>query len=115
MKKQLFQTGKPRKRRGINMSIQEIILSDCLERVQPPEQILRINVIDQAVFIGIQKYNEDSKGINTEVIAEISVSLPSLREALTLLDNDSNRENIRMKDKNGNLLPKIGGIHAGVT
>lgn len=97
------------------MSIQEIILSDCLERIQPPEQILRINVIDQVAFIGIQKYDENAKGTKTEVIGEISVSLPSLREALTLLNNDENRENIRMKDKNGNLLPQLGGVHSGVT
>jgi hypothetical protein len=96
------------------MSVQNVIISDCLERVAPPEQVLRIGAVEDTAFVYIEKYDEDAKGTKTTIIAQIAVSLPALREALQLLRNDTEREDLRAKDKDGSLTTRIGGIRHAV-
>jgi hypothetical protein len=81
--------------------IHEISLNDCLDGTSPPEQVLTVSACDDAVFVRICKIDQDSRTEKHTELAEISVSLPSLIEALTLLAADAEREHLRPLDSTG--------------
>lgn len=80
------------------MAVYQISLKDCLHPTAPPEQVLTLSVVDDTAFIYINKVTEDGKSSKQTEIADIAVSLASLREALDLLANDRSREDARPLD-----------------
>jgi hypothetical protein len=83
------------------MTIHQISLNDCLDGTAPPEQILTVSSLDDTAFVRICKVDEDSRTEKHTEIAEITVSLPSLIEALCLLAADGDREELRPLDHTG--------------
>jgi hypothetical protein len=81
--------------------IHQISLNDCLEGTAPPEQVLTVSGCDDTVFVRICKVGQDSHTEKHAEVAEISVSLPSLIEALHLLAADGDREHLRPLDSTG--------------
>ena len=81
--------------------IHAISLNDCLDGTAPPEQVLTISALDDTVFVRICKMDGGAHDEKQTEIAEISVSLPSLLEAVQLLANDAGRENLRPVDHTG--------------
>jgi hypothetical protein len=78
--------------------IHRISLAECLDACSPPAKVLDIAVLDDTVFVYISALEQDSHTEKHTEQAEISVSLPSLLEALALLANDSDREHLRPSD-----------------
>ena len=78
--------------------INRISLSECLSKVSPAARVLDVSVIDDTAFIRICDADEDHVTEMHQEVAEISVSLPSLIEALTLLSLDAERERLRPCD-----------------
>jgi hypothetical protein len=76
--------------------IYRISLNDCLEPYAPPAKVLNIGALDDTVFVSICEVNQDGsrKEIHKE-LADISVSLASLLEAVALLATDQEREHLR--------------------
>lgn len=84
------------------MAVHQITLKDCLERVEPPEKVLTIAVVDDAVFVSISQCTQDGQRTILTEIADIAVSSATLREALELLAADRVREDARPLDPPGN-------------
>lgn len=91
------------------MSIYEITLQDPTGQVAPPEHILHLASVDDLVFVTIAKYDEGSTKRTHETVADITVSLPALREAIELLSHDRDREAARLVDRSGERTARIGG------
>jgi hypothetical protein len=81
--------------------IHQISLNDCLEGTAPPDQVLTVSACDDTVFVRICKVDQDTRTEKHAEVAEISVSLPSLIDALALLAADSDREHLRPVDRDG--------------
>jgi hypothetical protein len=81
--------------------IHQISLNDCLDGTVPPEQVLTISALDDVVFVRICKADEDAHSEKHTEIADISVSLASLLEAVQLLARDVDREHLRPVDHTG--------------
>ena len=81
--------------------IHNVSLNDCLDGTQPPEQVLTLGALDDTVFVSICSVEQDSHKETRTEIAEISVSLPSLIEALLALAADQEREHLRPVDNTG--------------
>jgi hypothetical protein len=81
--------------------IYQISLSDCLEPSVPPEQVLTVSAMDDAAFVRICKVDQGSATETHTEVAEISVSLPALLEAVGLLARDVEREHLRPVDHDG--------------
>ncbi len=81
------------------MAVHQIMLADCLDGAKPPARVLTISVIGDTAFLAIEQYAETgNSSTTTKEVADVSVSLPSLREALELLNNDRAREDLRPLD-----------------
>lgn len=80
------------------MSVYEISLKDCLDPAAPPDQVLTISAVDDTAFIQIEKVKEDGATTKKTKVAEISVSIASLWEAVDLLREDGRREDLRPVD-----------------
>jgi hypothetical protein len=80
--------------------IHHVTLNDCLEPSAPPQGVLVVGVTDDTAFIAISKVTTDGKSETTTAIAEIAVSAASLRDALHLLGEDRDREDLRPKTGN---------------
>lgn len=78
--------------------INRISLADCLDQAVPPPRVLDISVLDDTVWVRICDASENSRTEKHHEVAEISVSLPSLIEALNLLALDAERERLRPCD-----------------
>lgn len=92
---------RPLEGHGVNM-IHQISLADCLEPTAPPARVLNLSVLDDVAFVRICKVDQDSRAEkHTEETADITVSLPSLLEALTILAQDAEREELRPLDSDG--------------
>jgi hypothetical protein len=81
--------------------IHEISLNDCLSGTAPPERILTLGALDATVFVRICDVEQDSERETHTEVAEISVSLASLLEAVALLGADQEREHLRPVDRDG--------------
>jgi hypothetical protein len=81
--------------------IHKISLNDCLEPCAPPAKVLSLAALDDTVFVTISDVEQGPKHEAHTDIAEISISLPSLLEALRLLANDQEREHLRPIEANG--------------
>ncbi|MFD5678577.1 hypothetical protein [Streptomyces sp. NPDC127040] len=77
------------------MTVHHISLADCLEGVFPPAKTLTVAAVDDTAFVYINAVTQNGKSETQTVTAEIAVSLASLREALLMLGNDRNREDLR--------------------
>ena len=75
--------------------IHRISLAECLEPVAPPGRVLDISVLDDVAFVRVSDVEQGSRHETHTDAVEISVSLPSLLEALHLLANDAGREHLR--------------------
>lgn len=95
--------------------IHHVSLNDCLDPAAPPEKLLTIGVVDDTAFVYINSVTTQGDKRETQtVVAEISVSLASLREALALLSNDRNREDLRDSDDAGRKT-RLSGQRAVIT
>jgi hypothetical protein len=81
--------------------IHEISLAECLEAVSPPEKVLNVAACDDTVFVRICTVEQDHRSEKHTQVAEITVSLPALIEALNLLAVDHEREDLRPLDSDG--------------
>lgn len=81
--------------------IHQISLQDCLEPSSPPDKVLTVSALDDTVFVRICTVEQDAHHETHTEVADISVSLPSLLEALTLLSADGEREHLRPVDHDG--------------
>jgi hypothetical protein len=81
--------------------IHQVSLNDCLDGTVPPEQVLTLSALDDTVFVRICKVDQDAHSEKHTEIADISVSLASLLEAVQLLANDAEREHLRPVDHLG--------------
>ncbi len=81
--------------------IHEISLAECLEAVSPPDKVLNVAACDDTVFVRICTVEQDHISEKHTQVAEISVSLPALIEALNLLAVDHEREDLRPLDSDG--------------
>jgi hypothetical protein len=75
--------------------INRISLAECLEQYSPPAKVLDVSVLDDTAFICICDVGETHDTETHQETAAISVSLPSLIEALNLLAVDAEREHLR--------------------
>lgn len=81
--------------------IHQVSLNDCLEPCSPPAKVLTLGALDDTVFVTISDVEQGPRHETHKEIAEISVSLPSLLEALHLLTSDQDREHLRPIESNG--------------
>lgn len=81
--------------------IHQISLAECLEQYAPPARVLNVSVVGDTVFVRICDVDQDSDSETHREVADISVSLPALIEALTLLATDHGRESLRPLDDTG--------------
>lgn len=81
--------------------IHNISLAECLEQSSPPARVLNIGTCDDTVFVRICDVDQDGRSEKHTEVAEISVSLPALIEALNLLAVDHEREDLRPVDSDG--------------
>lgn len=80
------------------MAVHHISLNDCLNPSSPPEKVLTLSAVDDTAFVYINSVTGEGDRAETQTVtAEIAVSLASLREALHLLTNDRDREQLRPK------------------
>jgi len=84
------------------MAIHQIMLADCLDGAKPPARVLTVSVVGDTAFLAVEDYTEGGGSTTTKEVAQISVSLPSLRDALELLGEDRRREDLRPMDPPGN-------------
>jgi hypothetical protein len=89
--------------------INHISLADCLEQFVPPARTLDVSVIDDTAFIRIANVTGDHLTETHREIVEISVSLPSLVEALNLLALDAERERLRPQDRQRSHETRLSG------
>ena len=81
--------------------IHNISLAECLEQRSPPAKVLNVSACDDTVFVRICGVDQDHQSEKHTEVAEISVSLPALIEALNLLAVDHEREDLRPVDHDG--------------
>lgn len=81
--------------------IHNISLAEVLEQYSPPAKVLNVGALDDTVFVRICEVDQDHKSETHREVAEISVSLPALIEALALLAGDGEREELRPLDSDG--------------
>jgi hypothetical protein len=81
--------------------IHQISLAECLEQYAPPAKVLNVSVVADTVFVRICDVNQNSDSETHREVADISVSLPALIEALNLLAVDHEREDLRSLDNTG--------------
>jgi site-specific recombinase len=79
--------------------IHRISLAEVLEQVSPPARTLDVSAVDDTAFIRICDVTENHAEDKHREVVEISVSLPSLIEALNLLAVDAERERLRPQDR----------------
>jgi hypothetical protein len=79
--------------------IHDITLADPTDPISPPETVLRLAAVEDVIWVYIQSHDSDGETDTFTTIAEQSVSLPALREALDLIRHDVDRENARPKIK----------------
>lgn len=95
------------------MAVHQIMLADCLDGARPPERVLTVSVVGDTAFLSIEKYTEGGDTTKTKKTADISVSLASLRDALVLLGEDRDREDLRPLDPPGNNEGEHGATLSG--
>jgi hypothetical protein len=93
--------------------IHEITFADPAEPMSPPETVLRVSAVDDLAFIAILSLKGDREGTH-KIKAEMTVSLPALREALDLLRHDVDRENCRPADGKTTRSAKLDGVRFGM-
>lgn len=81
--------------------IHQISLAECLEQYIPPAKVLNVSVVGDTAFVRICDVDQTSDREAHREVADISVSLPSLVEALNLLAVDREREDLRPLDNDG--------------
>ena len=81
--------------------IYRISLAECLEQYAPPAKVLNVSVVADTVFVRICAVDQNSHSETHREVADISVSLPALIEALNLLAVDGEREDLRPLDNTG--------------
>lgn len=81
--------------------IHQVSLAECLEQCSPPAKVLNVSACDDTVFVRICDVDQDHQSEKHAEVAEISVSLPALIEALSLLAVDHEREELRPVDHDG--------------
>lgn len=91
------------------MSIDNISLSDPTDLARPIVESLQISSVGDLAFVSICKVDDGNPTTTTTVVAEMTVSLPTLRDALVLLCQDRDRESLRGKDHRGEPMPDIAG------
>jgi len=89
--------------------IHRISLAEVLEQTAPPSRTLDVSVIDDTAFVRICDVTENARTDEHREIVEISVSLPSLLEALTVLSQDAERERLRPQDRQGSHETRLSG------
>jgi hypothetical protein len=94
--------------------IHRISLAEVLEQVSPPARTLDVSVIDDTAFIRICDVTENHATDEHREIVEISVSLPSLLEALTVLAQDAERERLRPQDRHRSHETRLSGRRLSV-
>jgi len=97
------------------VSIDRISLSDPCDLQRPIEQSLSVSVVGDLAFVQVCKVDEGNPETTTTVIAEMTVSLPSLRDAVILLCQDRDRESLRPRDARGEPMPDLAGARFVVT
>jgi hypothetical protein len=81
--------------------IHQISLAECLEQYAPPAKVLNVSTVADTVFVRICDVDQNSDSETHREVADISVSLPALIEALNLLAVDGEREDLRPLDNTG--------------
>ena len=81
--------------------IYRISLAECLEQYAPPAKVLNVSVVADTAFVRICDVDQKSDSETHRDVADISVSLPALIEALNLLAVDGEREDLRPLDNTG--------------
>ena len=89
--------------------IHQISLAECLEQYSPPAKVLDVSACDDTVFVRICDVDQDHQHETHREIAEISVSLPALIEALALLAGDAEREELRPVEGGGTHETRLSG------
>jgi hypothetical protein len=97
------------------MSINEISLADPTDPGRPAEKTLELSVVGDLAFVQVVEVDEGNPKTTTTVVAEMCVSLPTLRDAVILLCQDRDREGLRPKDERGEPMPDIAGNRFVVT
>ena len=97
------------------MSINEITLGNPCEPARPFEDVLSLSVVGDLAFVSVCKLDDGNPTSTLTVVAEMVVSLPSLRDAVVLLCQDRDRESLRPTDKRGEPMPDIAGNRFVVT
>lgn len=97
------------------MSINEISLGNPTDPSRPHEEVLNVSAVGDLAFVSVCKVDEGNPTTTSTVVAQMIVSLPSLRDALVLLCQDRDRESLRPKDERGDPLPDIAGQRYVVT
>lgn len=87
--------------KGSSGVIHNVSLAECLEQYAPPAKVLNVSVIGDTAFVRICEVDQDSDRETHREVADISVSLPSLVEALNLLAIDHEREELRPIENGG--------------
>ena len=91
------------------MSVYDITLASPTEKYAPPETLLRLTSVDDLAFLSVETY-EEVDGVRTfKSVADMTVSLPALREAINLLSHDRDREDCRPVDERGEKGARIAG------
>jgi hypothetical protein len=81
--------------------IHQVSLAECLEQSSPPAKVLNVSACDDTVFVRICDVDQDHQSEKHTELAEITVSLPALIEALNLLAVDHERLKLRPADHDG--------------
>lgn len=97
------------------MSIDEISLTDPTDLERPSENVLTLSVVGDLAFVSVCKRDDGNPTTTTTVVAEMTVSLPTLRDAVVLLCQDRDRESLRPTDKRGEPMPDLAGHRVIVT
>lgn len=90
-------------------SINEITLADPTDLARPNEQVLTLSVVGDLAFVSITKVDDGNPTSTYTTVAEMVVSLPTLRDAVVLLCQDRDRESCRPRDDRGEPMPDIAG------
>lgn len=97
------------------MSINEISLADPTNPGRPAEETLTLSVVGDLAFVSVCKVDDGNPDTTSTVIAEMIVSLPTLRDAVVLLCQDRDRESLRPRDARGEPMPDLAGNRFVVT
>lgn len=91
------------------MSVYEVALADPTHLSRPAVELLRISAVGDLAFVAVCKHDEGNPESKDTVVAEMTVSLPALREAVELLSHDRDRESLRPRDQRGEPMSDIAG------